>query len=937
MTASPRGHLRRGVALLFALVALAVTAAPLGAQTISPEDMELFQSLPQAERERILSEYGLSPESVSVGATRDVSTPETVMPRGQETSALELEQRPVVETAPAPGDTTGALAEEPPWARPFASYVTGPGPSDAFRDQTAQPLTVDAALTQFGYELFAGAPTTFAPATDIPVSDDYIIGPGDEVHVQLYGKTNLASDIVVDRDGQIAFPDLGPITVAGLTFREMKDHVAREVENRMIGVDVSVSMGRLRSIHVFILGEVFQPGRYMVSGLSTMTNALLASGGVRKVGSLRNVQLKRDGRVVQTMDLYDLLLGGDTSSDERLAPGDVIFVPPIGPVAGVAGEVLRPALYELAGTMTARQLIELAGGLRATAHIDLIQLERIESGRRVTYDMSLEGSREWTVRDGDVVKVYPILTRDEDVVFLEGNVLRPGKRQYFEGMRLSDLIDSPDDLLPETYFDYALIERENDVTREPEYLAVDLGGVLLDGRPEADHALLARDRVYVFHRGHFVDVPTVTVRGEVRAPGEYAYRREMSILDLILAAGGLTRDAWPGGAEVYRTDPGSHAVARLNVDLEAVLANDPRHNLVLQDQDELAVHSVWEFQGREYVGIIGEVNNPGEYPLAESMRVSDLIFAGGNLKESAYRREAELTRYEVVDGERRELHHVVLDLEALTAGSVEADILLKPYDRVLIRRITNWRSDEIVHVEGEVAFPGSYPIEEGERLSHLIERFGGYLDEAYLNAAVFTRKQVRGLQTEQLDRMADMLEADLARLSVSNPRSSSSSDRARQQVALESGNQLLNELRNAEATGRLVIRLDTAERLRDTQYDIVLEDGDRLHVPKRPDFVMVMGQVNNQTAFQYEGGKRASYYIGLAGGTTRFSDRGGTYVVKADGSVERARGARIDPGDVIIVPEKLERFTGMQFMLDLSQVLYQIGLAAASAYTVGLF
>ncbi len=927
MIASPRRYLLRRTAVSLVVLALVASAVPVAAQTISPEDIELFKSLPEAERSRILSEYGVAPDAVAGASERDSSTPDVMMPREQKGSALERA---------AVADTADTMPGAPLWATPFASYVAGPGPTDAFRDQSAQPLVVEGELRQFGYELFAGVPTTFAPATDIPVSDDYIIGPGDEVHVQLYGKTSRVADVVVDRDGQLAFPDLGPITVAGLTFREMKDHVAREVENRMIGVDVSVSMGRLRSIHIFILGEVYQPGRYTVSGLSTMTNALFAGGGVEKVGSLRHVQLKRGGKVVREMDLYDLLLRGDTTSDERLMPGDVIFVPPIGPVAGVAGEVLRPALYELTGPMTVRALIDLAGGLRATAHAGLLQLERIENGRRVTYDMSFDGSGEWTVRDGDIVKIYPILSRDDDVVFLEGNVLRPGKRQFFDGMRLSDLISSPDDLLPETYFKYALIERENDVTREPEYIAADLGGVLLDGRADADIALLSRDRVYVFHRGHFIDVPTVSVRGEVRAAGRYVFRKEMSVLDLVLAAGGLTRDAWAGNAEVFRMDPDTHEVTRLDVELSSVLANDPLHNIVLQDQDELAVHSVWEFQDRSYVRILGEVRNPGEYPLADGMRVSDLIYSGGNLTESAYRQEAELTRYTVVDGERRELHHVVVDLESVFAGSRDADLPLRPYDRVLIRRIMNWRSDEVVHVSGEVAFPGDYPIEEGERLSHVIERFGGFFDDAYLRAAVFTREHVRGIQTEQLDRMADVLEADLARLSVSNPRSTNNTDQARQQLALEAGAQLLTELRNAKATGRLVISLDTAERLSGTQYDIVLDDGDRLHVPKRPDFVMVMGQVNNQSAFQYERGKRASYYINLAGGTTRFSDRGNMYIVRADGSVQRTRGTRIEPGDVIIIPEKLERFTGMQFMLDLSQVLYQIGLAAASAYTVGL-
>jgi protein involved in polysaccharide export with SLBB domain len=319
------------------------------------------------------------------------------------------------------------------------------------------------------------------------------------------------------------------------------------------------------------------------------------------------------------------------------------------------------------------------------------------------------------------------------------------------------------------------------------------------------------------------------------------------------------------------------------------------------------------------------------------MRVSDLIFAGGNLRETSYRHEAELTRYEIVDGERRELHHVVVDLAGILSGSTEADLALMPYDRLLIRRIKNWRHDEVVIVSGEVAFPGSYPIEEGERLSDLIERFGGFLEEAYLPAAQFHRVDIRTLQEEQLSRMADQLESDLARLSVTPQRAASAAEAAQRQAALESGAQLAEELRRTEATGRMVIKLAPAEELVSTEQDLVLADGDRLNVPKKPDFVAVMGQVNNPTAFQYEKGKRASHFIRLAGGMTSFGDRRKTYVVKADGSVKPGTRTRIDPGDVIVVPESLSRFDGMQFLLDMSQVLYQIGLAAASAYTVGLF
>ncbi|MBD3368621.1 MAG: hypothetical protein GF405_10705, partial [Candidatus Eisenbacteria bacterium] len=504
-----------------------------------------------------------------------------------------------------------------------------------------------------------------------------------------------------------------------------------------------------------------------------------------------------------------------------------------------------------------------------------------------------------------------------------------------DGMRVLDLIPESEDLLPETYFDYALIERENELTREPEYVGFDLGGALIESDPQANLELEPRDRVYVFHRASFRDVPRVSVRGEVRSPGAYTHRKDMRVLDLVLAAGGLTRDAWLQEAELFRTHVPSMDVERIGVDLGAVLDGDSLANVVLEDLDELAVHSVWEFREEEEVQILGEVNKPGRYPLFEGMRVSDLIFAGGNLTEASYRDHAELTRYEIIDGERRRLRHVAVDLAGILEGDPNADLLLQSYDRLLIRRMSNWRSDEVVTVTGEVAFPGRYPIEEGEHLSSLIDRFGGFLQDAHLPAAVFRRTEVKDIQRKQLDRLADQLEADLSRLSVA-PARSSASDASRRQAALEAGAELAAKLRSIEATGRMVIDLDDPEDLAGSDEDIVLADGDHLHVPKKPDFVMVIGQVNNPTAFQYAGGRSINHYIRKAGGTTRFADRGRTYVVRADGSVD-TRARRTRPGDVIVVPESLDRFGGMQFMLDISQVLYQIGLAAASAHTVGLF
>ncbi len=916
--------------LALALCLLAAVASAQG-PTPTPEQLEMLKQLSPEQRARLAAEYGLDPAQLDGAASapaRDASSPELVAPRTPVFGEIEQPLPATLSTAPPLEklpDQEG-LPGQAELRQAFANFLAG-----------SAPLAVDENLKPFGYDLFAGAPSTFAPATDIPVGPDYVIGPGDEIHVQLYGKTNVTANLVVDRDGLLAFPELGPVPVAGQSFAELRETLQREVGKRMIGVEASITLGRLRSIRIFALGEVFRPGSYTVSGLATLTNALFAAGGVTEIGSLRRIELRRAGELVTRLDLYDLLMKGDTSADARLLPGDVIFVPPVGPLVGAAGEVKRPARYELAGEVDAAALIKLAGGLTAQAHTDLLQLDRYEKGRRVSVDFTLADAPRWPLKDGDLLKVFPITGQEEQVVWLAGNVRRPGKRQFAPGMRLLDLVGGLGDLLPETHFPYGLIERENPLDREPQYLAFNLGAALLEGDPLANIALADRDRVFVFHRAFFREQPKVQVRGRVQEQGEYVFRKDMQVMDLILAAGGLLRDAWMAEAELFRTNPVSLDVNRIPLDLRRVAAGDPTQNLLLQDLDELMVHSIWEFKQPQTVEALGEVNYPGVYPRFEGMRVSDLIFAAGSLTEEAFRERAELTRYAIIDGERRELRHVSLDLHGVLAGDPESDILLEPYDRVLVRRITNWRRDEVVRVTGEVAFPGTYPIEEGERLSSLADRFGGFLPNAYLPAVVFTREDVRKLQQEQLDRMADQLEADLGRLAIQVTPGESQEEAAKRQIALESGQRLAAELRAAKASGRLVVHVEALAQFKGTEYDLVLKDGDSLLVPQKPDHVMVIGEVYSPAAFQHEAGMKAKKLVDLAGGETRFADGGRAYVVRADGSVKRGLGTKLEPGDVVVVPESLERFSGMQFMLDISQVLYQLGLAAAAAKTVGAF
>ena len=350
------------------------------------------------------------------------------------------------------------------------------------QDKSLRGRSPDEQLLRFGYDLFAGAPTTFAPATDIPITADYVIGPGDTVQIQLFGKEPAKYSLVVTREGALQFPEIGPVSVAGLTFPEMKRMLEARIEEQMIGRKVTINMGALRSIRVFILGDANRPGSYTVSALSTMTNALFVSGGVKPIGSLRDIQLKRQGKVVGRLDLYDLLLRGDTSGDARLQPGDVIFIPPVGASVGVAGEVRRPAIYELRKERTVEQVVALAGGLLPTAYPQATQIERINArGERtlVDLDISKSAGQQAKVVQGDVLRVYSVLEKMEDIVLLTGHVQRPGGYQWRKGMRVADLIPSiENDLLPRPDLDYALLRRELRPDHRVEAFSVRLGEAL---------------------------------------------------------------------------------------------------------------------------------------------------------------------------------------------------------------------------------------------------------------------------------------------------------------------------------------------------------------------------------------------------------------------------------------------------------------------------
>ena len=725
------------------------------------------------------------------------------------------------------------------------------------------------ALEPFGYELFQDLALTFFPATDVPVPPEYTIGPGDELRVQLFGKQNALHNLVVTREGQVNFPDIGPIVIAGLSFQEVRDLIRQHVSEQMIGVTASVTMGELRSIRVFVLGDVERPGSYVVTGLSTTTNALFVSGGVAESGSLRRVQLKRGGRTVQTLDVYDMLLHGDSSRDARLQSNDVLFVPPRGPTVAIAGEVQRPAIYELAGERTLGQIIELAGGLTATAYSSSGRIERVDQagGRSVrTFDLNTPAGRQANVQNGDHVTINPlpddVLT---DHVTLAGHVQRPGPFEWRPGMRLSDLIPSVNYLKSEGDRRYILIQRQSDLTGPIQVFSADLGTALANPAGPEDPLLQNLDRVTVFDSG----------RGRV------------SVIGPVLR--------------------------------------------------QLRQQAVFGDPARE-VEIGGMVHAPGAYPLEVGMRVSDLIRAGGNLTDSAYGLTAEIASYRVENGSRRIIDMKEVDLAAVFAGDSTADVLLVPFDQLSIRQVSEWRRRGSVWLDGEVKFPGRYPIEAGETLFSVIERAGGLTGLAYSEGSVFLREDLKERERDQIDRLITQLESDISIMMLQTARAAAIQGVRGQEQSLAVGQSILGQLKRAEPLGRLVIDLPGLLS-GNKEVDVILRDGDRLHVPPLKQEVMVLGEVQYATSHLLRRGLQRDDYLAASGGLTVNGDDDRIYVVRANGAVVGSngskwfhRGASIDmrPGDAIIVPLDVDRVPALALWQASTSILYNIAVAVAA-------
>ena len=649
------------------------------------------------------------------------------------------------------------------------------------------------AIKPFGYDLFASDPSTFAPGNEVPIPTDYRIGPGDLLDIQLFGQRNESFSLVISREGMIRFPGIGPINAfeKGTSFIELKNHLKEKILKQLgEGVQTSISLGAFRSIRIFLLGEVRKQGAYTVSALSTTINALLSCGGIKETGSLRKIQLKRAGNLVATLDLYDLLLEGDTSEDQALQPGDVIFVPVVEKQVTISGAVKRPAKYEILGGETLSQVVDIAGGTNARSALDLIRLERLNSDyRNVVKNLNFSENKDFKIASGDLISIGFAGSSVKNVVSIIGAVEKVGDYEWRENLKLTDIISSKDDFLTNTDLNYGIIRRMN---QDGTYSCFGFKPIDLVSSTTEPVRLELMDLIYFFSKdkesredlleGLISDLrnqatsgsfaKTVQITGSTHFPGAYPLTESMSIIDLISAGGGTKDSTYMIDAEITRIHIDSEQVAsveHIRIDQKGLTESNTSKQVKLQPYDVLSLKPIPLWREGESIELKGEFRFPGIYSIKSAETIIDIIDRAGGLTERAFPQGAIFSRENLREREDEQKERLIAQLEsdlasvtlsasdqaeAAQAQSAANSILLRlrsteSQGRLVIDLEKLLNTDEefnllvkngdqlfvpqipySVSVSGEVQFPTSHLHQDNLDMNDYLRRSGGFTQNA---------------------------------------------------------------------------------------------------------------------------------------------------------------------------------------------------------------
>lgn len=763
-----------------------------------------------------------------------------------------------------------------------------PAPLTEFQKFVAS--TTGEILPVFGASLFRTVPSTFAPQNAGPVPDDYVIGPGDELRIHVWGQFNFTATVRVDRSGNVYVPQIGAEHVAGLHFSELEPHLRAAFNRIYHNFELSVDLGQIRTIQVYVAGEAQRPGLYTVSSLSTLIDALFASGGPSPEGSLRHIELRRGGKSVVDFDLYDLLLHGDRSKDANLEPGDVIFIPPIGPEAAVVGSVRVPAIYELKGNETLGDLVAAAGGTSAVAAETRIYIERIDNHRdRQVLEAKFNSQGMSTpVLDGDLIRLNPITPTYEKTVILRGNTANPGRYMWHPGMRLSDLIPNQEALITRDFW----WKRAQLGLPAPEFeRAMNLSTMVQPGDHEVPFNLAG--------------APAGTLAaasGNGMNPGQQGSAATAAAQQAGLQAG-LQAGVQAGGQATQTPQTVQAPPQASNATLAEARTEPQRPGMPQKTQVQLLSPEIdWDYA-------VIDRQNP------TTLKTHLIAFDLGRL---------------------------VLQHDA------SQDLELQPGDVITIFsqgdiQVPLAQQTKFVKLEGEFVHSGVYSVRPGETLRELVERAGGLTPNAYLYGSEFTRLSTRAMQQARLNEYVETLQLQIQRntLALAGSSVSQAQGIATGNAAQGTEEQLIGQLRQMRATGRIVLQLQANSTGVNALPDLQLENGDSFLVPPVPESINVIGAVYDQNSFLYAETKHLATYLRLAGGPNSSADTKREFVIRADGEVVSRNSVNspwgngfnslhLNPGDTVVVPEKNITASALRGFLQWSQLFSQLAFGAAA-------
>ena len=651
----------------------------------------------------------------------------------------------------------------------------------------------------YGHDVFNSRSLTFEPSENLATPQNYRLGPGDEVIIDIWGTSEDHLRQTISPEGSIMISQIGPVYLNGMTIADANKHIKNSFSRKYAGMDeaetdIQVTLGQVRTIQVDILGEVATPGTFRMSPFSSVFHALYRAGGINDIGSLRNIQVLRNNKKIAGVDIYEYLFDGKTKGNIRLQEGDVIIVPPYDRLVSIDGNVKRPMYYEIKPDETIKSLLDYAGGFTGGAYSGMVRLARQSGTENELYNIDRGEFASYRLQDGDIITVGTILDRYANRVELKGAVYRPGMFAIGNGLTtVGDLIRKADGVTDDAYTDRVLLYREGP-DLQLEVMALDLKDILAGAAPD----------------------------------------------------------------------------------------------VTLKRNDLIVISSIHELEERGALTIAGQVARPGTYPYADNTTLEDLIMQAGGLLEGASTARVDVSR-RIVDPAATEATQQISKIYQLTIKNGLAmgeghGFLLKPFDRVEIRKSPGYAAQETVSINGEVLFDGEYTLEKrNERVSDLVRRAGGIIDGAYVKGAHLER---RLSESEYLARR------EALRLAMSNSQAGQGDSIALSKIEVS-------------PTYSVGIDLEKAISNPGTHYDLVLQPGDRLYIPEEQSTVKISGDVMFPNAVVYEPGKKLSYYIDQAGGYGQRAKKGKAFIVYLNGTVAKAkRNTSIEPGCQIIVPSK---------------------------------